>query len=136
MVRRSQTRPPFGLRISWDGSVKKMTNSYRRRLRSLNMELSKELAPEPCKRRAKSLSLVRADMAECKRQQQENKAERLRRAHSHHPEMSLRDFYNRIATRFVDNTVYSLGGRGTAATPVQLANARSSNVFIHTQRTR
>jgi exonuclease III len=100
----------------------KLRNSYKQRLRRLNAIMREAASATkdhrgvrndeaiPAQEMAKeSLHVIRRRIAECRQSWAEAKAQRLRRAHTLHPLRSSRDFFRRIATKFGDNTVYSLG---------------------------
>jgi hypothetical protein len=115
----------------------KLRNSYRQRLRRLNEEWRAAMSATQqndtrvyadehlASSSRRSPREVRQSIAECKRSWAETKAQRLRRSHVYTPYRSSKDFFRRIATKFSDNTIYSLGtvGAGGRSSPRLLADA-------------
>ncbi|KAF1318321.1 reverse transcriptase, partial [Globisporangium splendens] len=99
----------------------KMHNSYRQRVRRLNdrlREADRYVAGAPRQTQTDaaveqqgptSPETLRVQLSSCKKAWQEAKADRLRRSHAQRPQKSTKDFYRRIATKYGDNTIYTLG---------------------------
>lgn len=101
----------------------KLRNSYQQQLRRHNAELSRATARQaPFIGPRRQVIEIRQAIASCKLRWQDRNTDRLRRTHAHHPAISSRDFFKRIAIKFLDNTLYSLGGPCTKSNPASLAN--------------
>ncbi|KAF1317317.1 Reverse transcriptase precursor, partial [Globisporangium splendens] len=115
----------------------KMRNSHQKRLGRLNEEwrallscslqagTSQRADGRPTPSPVQSHRDVRNKIAECKRSWADAKAQRLRSSHAHVPHQSTKKFFRRIATKFSDNTIHSLGpgNVGASGSPKSLANA-------------
>ena len=102
-----------------------MTTSYRQRLRRLYVRLDAALLvartldnPPPgahtvCNKPSTTDTPVglRRNVAECRRLWQRSKKERLLVQHTYTPGETSRRFFARVATKFQDNTIVSLGGK-------------------------
>ncbi|KAF1329401.1 reverse transcriptase, partial [Globisporangium splendens] len=56
---------------------------------------------------------IRRAIAECKSKWQASKRDRIFREHMHHERKTSKSFYKRISTKFLDNTIFTLGGTAT-----------------------
>ncbi|KAF1336803.1 reverse transcriptase, partial [Globisporangium splendens] len=103
----------------------KITNSYRQRIARLQAKLD----TIPCADRSASgprpgeqgvepegqttVAQLRRAIADCKTKWQRAKKQALLRDHSYHPTRSSQHFFRRVSTKFMDNTIYTLGGRAS-----------------------
>ncbi|KAF1319878.1 hypothetical protein FI667_g12756, partial [Globisporangium splendens] len=70
-----------------------------------NVELSQEFLT--------TATSIRRAIAECKSKWQASKRDRIFREHMHHERKTSKSFYKRISTKFLDNTIFTLGGTAT-----------------------
>ncbi|KAF1336357.1 reverse transcriptase, partial [Globisporangium splendens] len=70
-----------------------------------NVELSQEFLT--------TATSIRRAIAECKSKWQASKRDRIFREHMHHERKTSKSFYKRISTKFLDNTIFALGGTAT-----------------------
>ncbi|KAF1326887.1 reverse transcriptase, partial [Globisporangium splendens] len=70
-----------------------------------NVELSQEFLT--------TATSIRRAIAECKSKWQTSKRDRIFREHMHHERKTSKSFYKRISTKFLDNTIFTLGGTAT-----------------------
>ncbi|KAF1328105.1 reverse transcriptase, partial [Globisporangium splendens] len=70
-----------------------------------NVELSQEFLT--------TATSIRRAIAECKSKWQASKRDRIFREHMHHERETSKSFYKRISTKFLDNTIFTLGGTAT-----------------------
>ncbi|KAF1333827.1 hypothetical protein FI667_g2458, partial [Globisporangium splendens] len=70
-----------------------------------NVELSQEFLT--------TATSIRRAIAECKSKWQASKRDRIFREHMHHERKTSKSFYKRISTKFLDDTIFTLGGTAT-----------------------
>ncbi|KAF1316300.1 reverse transcriptase, partial [Globisporangium splendens] len=70
-----------------------------------NVELSQEFLT--------TATSIRRAIAECKSKWQASKRDRIFREHMHHERKTSKSFCKRISTKFLDNTIFTLGGTAT-----------------------
>ncbi|KAF1328452.1 reverse transcriptase, partial [Globisporangium splendens] len=70
-----------------------------------NVELSQEFLT--------TATSIRRAIAECKSKWQASKRDRIFREHMHHERKTSKSFYKRISTKFLDNTIFTLGDTAT-----------------------
>ena len=86
----------------------KITNSYRHRLRRLQVNL--HAAKVSNRNLDETVTILRQKVAECRRNWQRRKREQLLRQHTYRPGATTRRFFARVSLKFRDNTITSLGG--------------------------
>ncbi|KAF1328041.1 reverse transcriptase, partial [Globisporangium splendens] len=70
-----------------------------------NVELSQEFLT--------TATSIRRAIAECKSKWQASRRDRIFREHMHHERKTSKSFYKHISTKFLDNTIFTLGGTAT-----------------------